>query len=200
MTKAASLDLASVLVLAQLSPDRLAPLYDEAIYALGGLPYLLNLALVSVNQTSGISSFPDNALALQEVWYEDRALDMMTQDELSALAVQWQEHHGAPLAFSVENLSLRQFRLYPIPTTPSDTMVMSHFGGAFGMDYPSGNAVLLSTQFLLDVPSWLELPLIYMILAREYALESDHQDLAFAKGCAQVGTLLLSMLTLAPIL
>jgi hypothetical protein len=200
VTKAATLDLASVLALNQLDAAHLAPFYDEAVYALGALPYLLALDLVGVSQVDGISSFPDAALTLQEVWYGDRALDPMTHDELSALAVQWQEHYDTPLAFSVDNLSLRRFRLYPIPVLPSAPLIMNHFGGAFGIDYPSGNAVTLATCFLQDLPSWLELPLIYMMLSREYMLESDHQDLDFAHGCAQVGTALLGMLPLAPII
>ena len=262
MTKANSLELASVLTLGQLSADRLAPFYDESIYALGALPYLFNLWLVTREMTAravfpaqpgdsfpyvtsdgepvfpalpgdiypyrtlggvgviftapgdplgspyktvivlaeGVYAFPASALTLYEIWYEDRGLDMMTHDELNALAVQWQEQRGSPMAYSVDNVSLREFKLYPTPVIPGDPLLMLHFGGAFGIDYPSGNAVLLATQFLLDIPSWLELPLIYMILAREYALESDHQDTDFARGCAQIGTLLFSMLQLAPIL
>ena len=264
MTKPAALTLASTLTLAQLSEDRLAPFYDEAIYALGALPYLFTLSLAThdllalgvfpalpgdiapyrttageavffalpgdiypFRTESGVGvifalpgnplgaplqtvdddffqhperfPFPDDALVLHEVWYEDRALDAMTHDELTALAVQWQAHSGPPIAFSVENLSLREFQLYPAPTIPSDPLLMLHFGGAFGIDYPSGNAVVLATRFLLDIPSWLELPLIYGMLSREYALESDHQDLDFAQGCAHVAALLFSMLPMASI-
>ena len=199
MTKAASLTLASALTLFQLSEDRLSPFYDEAVYALGALPYLLELSLVAVTQDQSIFTFPDNFLTLLEAWHDDRALDHMTHAELQALSTQWQEHKGPPLAYTEENLSLRQLRLYPIPPLPSDPLLMLHFGGAFGIDYPTGNVVMLATQFAQDLPSWLELPLIFSTLAREYSLESPHQDQAFAQGCAQVGQLLMSMLPLAPI-
>ncbi len=196
MTKALSLTLASTLSLSQLSEDHLAPFYDEAVYALGALPYLLNMSLIAVTQDQSTFTFPDNFLSLLEVWHDDRALDSMTHAELLTLSTQWQEHKGPPLAYTEENLSLRQFRLYPIPPLPSDPLLMLHYGGAFGLDYPTGNVVLLATQFIQDLPSWLELPLVLGMLAREYALESPHQDMAFAQGCAHVNQLLMAMLPL----
>lgn len=199
MTKAASLTLAAQLTLNQLDSDRLSPFYDEAIYALGALPSLLEFSLITVTQDQSTFTFPDNLLTLLEVWYDDRALDPMTHAELQALSAQWQEHKGPPLAYTEENLTLRQLRLYPIPPLPSDPLLLLHFGGAFGIDYPTGHVVLLATQFVQDLPSWLELPLIFRMLAREYALASPHQDQAFAQGCAQVGQLLMAMLPLAPL-
>lgn len=201
MTKAASLTLASTFTgqPPQLSADHLAPFYDEAVYTLGALPYLLDMSLVAVTQDQSTFTFPDTFLVLHEVWHDDRALDIMTHAELLALSSQWQEHRGPPLAYTEENLSLRQLRLYPIPPLPSDPLLMLHYGGAFGLDYPTGNVVMLATQFLQDLPSWLELPLILTMLAREYMLESPHQDTAFAQGCAQVSQLLMRMLPLPPI-
>ena len=201
MTKAASLTLASTFTgqPSQLSEDHLASFYDEAVYTLGALPYVLEMSLVAVSQDQFTFTFPDNFLVLQEVWHDDRALDPMTHDELLALSSQWQEHRGPPLAYTDENISLQQLRLYPTPPLPSDPLLLLHYGGAFGIDYPTGNVVMLATQFLQDLPSWLELPLILGMLAREYILESPHQDIAFAQGCAQVSQLLMSMLPTAPI-
>ena len=201
MTKAASLTLASTLALTQLSEDRLAPFYDEAVYILSAtMPYLLTMQLIPLVQDQSLVTFPDATVNLLEVWYDDRALDAMTHAELLTLDTQWQAHHGPPLAYTDEHLSQGFFRLYPIPPLPSDPLLMLHYGGAFGLDYPTHNVVLLATQYQQDLPSWLELPLILSMLAREYMLESPHQDIAFAQGCTHVHQLLMSMLALAPIM
>lgn len=199
MTKAASLTLASLLTLDQLSEDRLSPFYDEAAYALAALPYLMDVVLVDVTKDIGLLSFPTDFLHLLEVWYEDRALESMTTDELDMLTRQWESAYGAPIAFTTDQIDLHTFQLYPVPRLTSSDLLLTHYGGAFGLDYPAGHAVLLATQIIRDLPSWLELPLIYSILAREYALESDHQDLSFAQGCAEVSVLLMAMLALPSI-
>lgn len=199
MTKAIALTLASTLTLAQQTEDHLSPFYDEAVFVLGRLPYLLQLVLVPVTQDQAIFTFPDDALNLLEVWHDDRALEPMTHAELASFDIQWQEQHGMPLAFTEENLSKTQYRLYPVPPLPSEGLLLAHTGGAFGLDYPPGNVVLLATQYQQDLPSWLELPLILGMLAREYALESAHMDLDFARGCLRMSQALMGMLPLADI-
>lgn len=196
MTKVASLTLASLLTPDQLAVDRLTSFYDEAAYALAALPYLMDVTLVDGIKDTGLLTFPNGFLNLLEVWYEDRALERMDSDELDQLTRQWESAYGTPLAYTTDDVDLHQLQLYPVPRLNSDAPLLTHYGGAFGLDYPSGHVVLLATQIIRDLPSWLELPLIYSMLAREYALESDHQDLLFAKGCAEVSLLLMSMLPL----
>lgn len=195
MTRASSLTLASQLTLSQLSADRLAPFYDEAIYALGALPYLIEATMLDVNANQSIFTFPETTLALLGCWYDSRTLDLMSYADLRAMSPFWQDEQGYPVAYTEENLSLRQFRLYPAPTEPGESRGFDP-GGPFGEANPSFHVFTLGTIFQQDLPSWLELPIILNLLAREYALESPHRDAAFAQGCAQLAHMFLTMLQL----
>lgn len=195
MSKSSTLALCSTLTLGQTPPSQFSHYYDESIYALGALPYLFEAARLPVDPLQALFLFPDNFLTALSIWYDNRTLDFMSHAELLALSPTWQDHRGPPVAYTDDNLSLRTFRLYPIPEDPSQPMV-SILGGPFGQSYPLFNAVLLGTVFRVDIPPWMELPLIYSILARDYARESPYQDLTVSSACMQVSQLLMGMLHL----
>lgn len=195
MTKASTLTLTSQLALSQVTEDQLAPFYDEAIFALGTLPWLLEATLLSVTSDQASFTLPATTLTMLQCWYDNRTLDRMTHAQLLALTPRWQEERGFPIAYTEEHLNLRTFRLYPLPAQPSESMT-SILGGPFGEAFPGSNVAVLGVIQQQDLPSWLELPLALTLLAREYMRESPHRDPDFAHGCQQVASILMDMLTL----
>lgn len=196
MTKALALELASALTLFQVQPAQLSRYYDEAIYALGTLPYIFEASLLDVDVLQATFQFPETALQVLELWYDNRTLDYMTREELAALSSYWLSERGEPLAYTDRDMNLRTFQLYPVPELASVPATGLPAGGLFGENMPHGHVAFLASSFQEDVVSWLELPLIYSTLAREYLRESDHQDPAFAQGCLQVARMLLDMVRL----
>ncbi len=52
---------------------------------------------------------------------------------------------------------------------------------------------MIATETRDGYPEWLNLPLALLVLAREFARESDHRDPAFSTACAQLGKVALAM-------
>src|ERR1700694_4635472 len=122
MSKSTTLALASTFTLDLIGPDDPSSYYDEAIYALGALPYLLETTLLDVLPGQATFQFPESALTPLELWYDNRTLDYMTHAELDALTPTWRDQLGSPIAYTDTNMSLRTFQLFPRPSVPSTPM------------------------------------------------------------------------------
>jgi len=195
VTKAATLALTAQLTLGQLAASLFSHYYDDAIYALGGLPYLCDTTLLDVIPGQATFTLPDPSINLLDVWYDNRTIDPMTHAELLALSPRWEDERGFPVAYTSEHMDVRTFRLYPLPMVPSDPL-QSATVNPFGPFAPLNHVTVVATAFHSDVPSWLELPIVFLLLAREYARESPHRDPQFAQGCQRVAQLLMDMLIL----
>lgn len=195
MSKAAALALAQALSLSIASNTDLDYFYTEAVYALGALPYIVEASLIALDPLQATFVFPETGLIPLAVFYHDRVLDYMTREQLQSVHPEWLDARGWPLAYTDDDLSERTFRLYPLPTQPSDPYIPLFFD-PLGRDYPAYNVLLLHTQFVEDVPVHLELPLIYSCLAREFARESVHMDAAWAERCVRIAALLMRRLQL----
>ena len=82
----------------------------------------------------------------------------------------------------------------PAPDKPSKPFVVT-YGEPTGRDYPPYAIMVLHTELRSLVPDWLELPVAFEILAREYRRESDHRDDAFATLCQRFADLLYAMVS-----
>lgn len=195
MSKVDTCALAAALSLYQVEADQLSLTYDETIYALGALPFLVELNLLDVTSEQALFTFPEHALQMLACWYDTRILDYISQAQLESVSSYWQNVKGTPVAYVDENISLEVFKLYPLPDLASEPP--TSIGSPLGQNYPRGHVAVLSTVFVQDVPLWLELPIALLILAREYARETPHMDLDFSKGCQTLGNVLMNMLTLS---
>lgn len=195
MSKVTALALAQALSLNQVIPERLDYFFQESVYALGALPFIVEATLLPVDPLQATFSFPDEALAELAVFYHDRVLDFMSISQLTAANPYWALERGWPVAYTTDDLTERTFRLYPVPELPSDPYI-PFFMDPLGRDYPAYNALLLHTRFLVDPPVHLELPLIYASLTRAFGNESTYRDPLWAEGCAKLAALLLEMLRL----
>jgi hypothetical protein len=109
---------------------------------------------------------PDALVKILAVFYDDRMLTWETQRSMEALDPQWRQQRHTPKAYITDNVEDRYIRLWP----PGD-----HDCEDLGWLY---------TRRLKDAPPFMDLPLAFLTLAREFARESDHRDLEFA-GLAQ---------------
>lgn len=159
--------------------------YREQLYALAQSPYLVDASIIDVSPNTGVFAFPEAAIQLLDVWYDNRSLDFMTRQALASISPTWETERGAPVAYTTESVSARTFKVYPIPTEPSNPFIPVFFE-PLGRDYPGYNVVLIATQFHTDPPPWMELPLLLSALGREFQRESSHKDQNFAEGCKQI--------------
>ena len=193
MTKASTLSLASQMTLSQIQGSLLATFYDDAINALGALPYLFQSTLVSLSPGQSLVPYPQDAINPLSIWYDTRDLDLLTNDELMAINPRWPDDITTPLSYSLDSIPLRTLTLYPRPSWTSDPVPASD---PFGPDFPRNCLTFLGTTFMQDIPEWLELPILFALLAREYQRESPHKDPQFALACQRLAATFMDYLTL----
>lgn len=198
MSKAEVLNLASVLSLDKAAVEMLPRYYDEEIFALGASSYLLDAAVLPVNEQGAVFRFPDDALMLLDVIWDGRILDYASNNQLTLINRRWSDEIGPPLCYTTESLSERTFQLYPKPPQTSEAMNFA-FGSPLGLDFPAYSVTVIYTKFQYDLPQQLELPIIYKMLMREFKRESPHMDAIWAEASEQLSMVLLNHLELARI-
>lgn len=122
-------------------------------------------------------AYPSSAVRLLAVLVNGKELPQTSLPELETYSKDWRASAvdlGTPIAYTFAERDARQVRIFPRPdSTTAD-------GGTF----------LFAEKRSTDIPDWLALPIVFLILAEEFAYPSDHQDLEFAKVCAAVGDFL----------
>jgi hypothetical protein len=133
---------------------------------------------------------PAPTVWVHAVCYDDRDLAETPLLDLEVLSPQWRDKRGTPFAYTQEDETTATFRMIPVPTVPSKAFSFIH-GEPLGIDFPAYVAAVFLSEAREDVPRWLDLPIAFGLLAREFGRDSDHMDLAFAGACRQFGQLLL---------
>ena len=180
--------------LATAQPDAIAidKFYDHVVADLGRGEWLLTATLVAV--TAGTSEYtpPSTVLDIKHVFYDDRVLYKESLRALESVNPSWRDERGTPYAYVGVDETNKDFRLYPNPDRASKPVIPVH-GAPFGWDYPAGTVVIIATEFRENLPPWLEMPVAYDILSREFGRESDHKDRKFADLCDKMSKLLMKM-------
>lgn len=194
MSKATVLGLAQLLANAQADATNLDQLYDDMTQDVAQAA-LFN-QVVSTPATAGTGTYDFEALVglseLLGLFYDDDMLSQLSLRELEATSPDWRAATGRPVGYTREDLSHNVIRLYPVPVTTGDAVIPVH-GAPFGLDYPRDTLAVLGSFPRRDMPAWLDLPLALKLLAKEYARDSPHIDLAFSEACGQLGTMLMAM-------
>jgi hypothetical protein len=180
MSKADTLALATLLAGPDVDQTLLDRFYQDVVWEFGQAELLVQPAYIGVTAGTGEFQLPARGVRLLTVFYEDEELGPLRLTDVAALDPHWRDAQGHPLAYIVDDVTARGFRLYPIPDMSSKP------GG-------EGVVVVFYTEAPDDVLAWLELPIALTILAREYVRESDHRDPAFAAHCQGMATALLSL-------
>lgn len=197
MSKASVLDLVQALSGERADRATCERFYDETLLELGQAPILVTATIVRTGP--GLSSDPDasyelpeNAITALQYYYDDTVLNPATELELRAWNGDWRGLKGQPLVYVAEDVGSRRFRLVPQPDMETAPYIFIT-GEPFDTAYPEYGVVVFHTDKRDNLPYWLELPVAHMVLAREFARDSDHQDLPFAARSAKLGVALLEM-------
>lgn len=169
---------------------------------LGHLPILVTATIIPVNREDIGAAFPaspedsyqlpENVIdPIQFVW-DDRMLPFADDKELAQYSVNWRSLHGAPQVVYRGDVGSRRFRLVPLPDRPSEAPIFL-FGYPMDDTYPQNCVVVFHTDNRQNTPPYLDLPLAFFVLGREFSRDSNHRDLAFAAHCARMAQSLLEM-------
>ena len=175
MSKAITLTLIDNLGLTDTTNAEISRLYDDVVRELGMQVILTESSTVA--QVAGTATYtpPTNTIRVLEIDSSFGILDQHDYHSLQNLFYsRFRDKVGKPVIWCHDHESVKDFRLVPGPTE-SDTLTV------------------LFTQYQTDVPSWLELPIALEVLHREYARESNHQDIDFAMLCRQLANMWFSL-------
>lgn len=171
--------------------------YDEAVISLAEQRWLTQASLITLTEGVTTASLPGNAVEILGLYYDNEALTEMNLTDLKYIfGENWRQQKGRPRAYTEEAETRKTVEVCPAPNVPSSAVIPVH-GLPLGEDFPTYNGVIINSETRNDVPVHLELPLALLILRREYARESDHQDLAFAESAGALGDMLLEMMRAA---
>ena len=168
-------------------------LYDDIIYELGQLPVLIECATLDVTLEQTSFTLPDDAIELLDVFYDDMHLDRIRLLDLESLNESWRDETGIPIAYVQENENERTFRLYPKPSQPSKPYNFL-LGLPLAAGYPAYTVLACYTRYSETLPFWLELPVTFELLSREFRRESEHKDFNYAQVASKLAQVLFKML------
>lgn len=173
MAKADVLDLVEDFGVNGVNEDEIDVFYDEIIRELGAFEVLVGTELVSVLSGQAEYMVSGENVKVFEIHHSTRGrLDMVSEQGLrAALGASWMSRTGTPIAATMDQQGGESFRLVPVPNQDA-TLTM------------------LVSERKDDVPKWLELIIALQILHREYARESDHQDIQLAQAALALSSIL----------
>jgi hypothetical protein len=167
--------------------------YDEAVDNLGEMEIVTSCELQEITADDATYTIPDTAVKLLGAFYGDRFLSEAFIQELQAYAgINWRDRKGAPIVYTKEDEDSENYRLFPRPVEASEPFSFIN-GMPLGVDFPNMAVATIVTERRDDLPEWLEMPVVFEILAREFARESDHHDVEFSKVCTMCASMFYRM-------
>jgi len=193
MSKASVLSLVQTLSTNQADAAACAQFYDDVVLDLARRPTgLVNGTLLAAGP--GHDSSPEHSYLLPitavvplQFIYDDAVLPETTPAELQTFDPDWRSRTRRPLVVERFDVGMRRFRLVPQPTTPTAPTWLFMFGAPFGIDFPDSVVGVIHTETRQDLPSYFEPAVAWLILAREFSRDSNHQNMNFADRCASIG-------------
>lgn len=176
MTRTTIINLADDLAHSKSDSTLIQESYDDVMERLGrgSAPFVETEAYTPTDGTAEYS-YPSAAVTILAVFHGAKQLLPASSKELEAYSATWRATaEDDPGAYTVYERDARKVRLFPTPsTTESD-------GGTF----------LYSEQRTSDIPEWLVLSIVFMMLAEEFAYPSDHQDMEMSAACVKMAEFL----------
>jgi hypothetical protein len=183
------LSLVSTLAAGQSNALTVSAFYDDAMTALARAGWFIEAELVHIDAGQAVSDPPVGTVRIVGLCYDDRDLAPTNWRAFESVSAAWRDMEGTPYAYTQESETTETFRLVPAPRIPSKAFSFIH-GTPLGVDFPAYCVCAFVSRAPVDIPRWMDLPIAFGILAREFGYESAHADPAFAAACAQFGQLL----------
>lgn len=176
MAKADVLGLVTEFCLGLASGDEASRYYDEIVREIGLSEVLTGVDVQAIATDEPEHTNQADTIRILELHTGDYGrLDRTDQQSVESFRATWRVGSGSPNAFIQSNINEDTLRLIPVPSKP-DTLST------------------IRTEYREDVPVWLELPIAFEIMSREFFRESDHQDLTLAIAAAGAATILFDLL------
>lgn len=177
MAKADIIGLVSQFCLGQTADPEATTYCNEVIRELGFVELLVGTETMPIiDEESVYETEPNTIRTLEFHTGHYGRLDRIDAQSLeTTFSAQWRAHATTPMAVTHTHEQQPEFRLVPEPTA-LDTLT------------------IIRTEFRDDVPVWLELPIAFETMSREFGRESDHQDLELAEATTRVAALLFQLL------
>ena len=166
--------------------------YDDIVNELGTSEIITNAGLISASVGTAVYTLPTDGIKLLLAIYDDTNLSIESRESLDVINTEWRTEKGNPLSIIPEGEDDRSFRLYPEPDVASASFIPI-FGSPVGADYPNDSIMAIYTERRDNLPIWLELPLVFEILFREFSRHSNHTDILFASMCQRLSIALFKM-------
>lgn len=162
-TKADVLALAQTLALDVADDDEISQYYDEIVRELAFREIIVATNIIEVQAGAPFYSFSDDNINTLEIHHSQTG--RLSPENGNALRASqgpdWRVKRGSVSAFTQDQTSTDNFRLFPIPTSP-------------------GELTIIQTVEVDEILEYLELPIALEICHREFMRESGHQDVEFA--------------------
>ena len=194
MSKASVLNLVQTFALGDADPITAEQYYDHLMDDTGRAPWFVAASLVTMVAGTSTYALADDQIKILGMVYDDRWLDRMDHRALESFNPSWRDEKGLPVAYSIEDEATKTFRLYPTPDRPSGNFIFV-YGSPLGLDYPPYAVLLFHTQLTPDALEFMELPLMWDVLAREFGHESNHRDDDYADFAQQLADVLRRMIS-----
>lgn len=189
------LDLVSLLSNSQADQTTSSVFYDELSLDLAQLPLIVQATPAAVTIDG---SAPDNSVALPtnvvvpiQYFWNDTHLPEARENELVTWNQNWRIMHGMPLVIFRPDIGSRRIRTVPLPDQSTGDISTADLAEK----WPSDAVMIIHTAVPICWPEWFNLPLAWLILAKEFARESDHTDMAFSQVANVIGETLLEMVS-----
>lgn len=187
LSKAQLTTFASTICHADHDTTTFSQFFNDVIDELGKLPspVFAEYAFEAVVSGTAEYSFETAMLKPIAIFFGDTLIPEVSEQALEAYSATQQSDTGDPVAFTLENVDARKYRLYPIPD--ANGTASTNWAAGFAA---AALALIFVEDRATDIEDYHALPITFDCLAREFAYPSDHQDIAYAKVCAELAQLL----------
>lgn len=180
--------------------DTIEVFYDEVVAAIGRSPRPLFIKADQQSLTAATATYAYKAdmLRILHAFMDDTPLLMTTEDDLNAYSQAWSDDTGTPVAFAIDSVSHRTYKLFPIPDTTSGAYIPTE-AQPFGVDYPDDILALIYTDSrVASIDDHYALYVVFAIAEKEFEYPSDHMDVDLAALCGQLAQLFYALIVEAP--
>lgn len=191
LTKAQLTTFASTICHAQHDTTTFSQIFNDVMDELARKPSppFVDCAFEAISDGESEYSYEATMNRPLYIFRGDRLLTHETIAGLEAYSKTWESDTGTPIAYTLEGVDGRKYRLYPIPD--ADGAIT---GANWAAGYPDDAlALIFAEDRSTDIEDYYVLPVVFDCLAREFAYPSDHQDVEYAKVLNKLATVLYTL-------